>query len=343
MSALSTHAYVLAEYIRARCGARAARVRDFAQLSGGAIQSNYALTLECEGGEYPGCLEVVVRSDAPSKVDASMTRAQEFAVLQAAYEAGVTVPKPLWACDDASLIGAPFCVMARVRGVASGRTLVRGGVAPEQAAALVRQLGQELARLHRVLPPQPRLAFLPLPDAPPALSRITALRRALDVLPDPHPVLEYALNWLEDNAPGPTPRVLCHGDFRTGNYMVDNGRVTGILDWEFAAWSDPYEDLGWLCARSWRFGGFDKEVGGIGHKQDLFGAYEQAGGRKVDPRCILYWEVMGMARWAVIALQQAQRHISGEQSSLELALTGRLLPEIEHDILAQIDDMGSFT
>src|SRR3546814_19383395 len=68
-------------------------------------------------------------------------------------------------------------------------------------------------------------------------------------------------------------------------------------------------------------------------------AYAQASGRVLDANKVLYWEIMGMTRWAIIALQQAQRHLSGEQTSLELALTGRLLPEIEFDLLNQIHEM----
>jgi ATP:corrinoid adenosyltransferase len=60
----------------------------------------------------------------------------------------------------------------------------------------------------------------------------------------------------------------------------------------------------------------------------------------VEPGLVLYWEVMAMLRWSVIALQQAQRHLSGEESSLELALTGRMLPEMEYDMLRQIESIG---
>ncbi|TEA78611.1 phosphotransferase family protein [Allopusillimonas ginsengisoli] len=330
-------AQALADYIRARNAADAVSVVAFERLSGGAIQSNYALTVHSEGGRRSGELALVVRSDAPSKVSASLTRAQEFSVLRRAFEAGVTVPEPLWLCEDESIIGSAFCVMARVPGVASGRQLVRGGVTPEQAVPLTRQLGEELARLHGVRPPDPDLAFLVLPGMSRALERVHEYRRALDSISEAHPVLEYALNWLEDREPGQGEIVLSHGDFRTGNYMVHDGRVSGILDWEFASWSDPLEDLGWLCSRSWRFGKPDKEVGGIGDKVDLLDAYAQVSGRQVDAEKVLYWEVMGMTRWAVIALQQAQRHVSGEESSLELALTGRMLPEIEFDLLNQID------
>ena len=42
-----------------------------------------------------------------------------------------------------------------------------------------------------------------------------------------------------------------------------------ILDWEFAAWSDPDEDLGWFCLGCWRFGAYAQEAGGIG-RRDVF-------------------------------------------------------------------------
>ncbi len=323
-------------YVQRRTGAQSVEPLAFSRLSGGAIQSNYALSVECRGGSRPGKLDLVVRSDSPSKVDASLTREQEFQVLRVAHQAGVMVPEPLWLCTDTSVIGNVFCIMARVPGMAEGRKQVRAPLNDRQVKDITRQLGRELARLHTVRPPDSRLDFLPVPAIAPAQWRVQAYRDALDRIPEPHPVLEWSLNWLQDNAPESAGTVLCHCDFRTGNYMVDQGRVSGILDWEFAAWSDPYEDLGWLCAKSWRFGANDKAVGGIGHKADLFAAYGQASGRPVDGNAVLYWEAMGMTRWAIIALQQAQRHISGGQASLELALTGRLVPEIEFDLLEHI-------
>ena len=44
-------------------------------------------------------------------------------------------------------------------------------------------------------------------------------------------------------------------------------------------------------------------------------------------------------RWAAIALQQARRHMSGEQRSLELALTGRMVAQMEYDLLNQIQEL----
>src|SRR5262249_51174750 len=79
----------------------------------------------------------------------------------------------------------------------------------------------------------------------------------------------------------------------------------------------------------WRFGVNSLEAGGIAPRADFYRGYERASGRRVDPAAVNYWESMAHARWAVIALLQSQRHASGEEPSLELALTGRMVPELE--------------
>lgn len=94
------------------------------------------------------------------------------------------------------------------------------------------------------------------------------------------------------------------------------------------------EDVAWFCARCWRFGVNALEAGGIAARETFYRAYEAASGRAVDRAVIPYWEAMAHVRWAVIALQQTARHLSGRQPDLELALIGRRLPELEHEILA---------
>ncbi len=329
----------LADFLQRTCGAQSVEVLEFSQLSGGTIQDNHALTVRMTGGSHPGEHRLVVRSDAPSRISASLTRAQEFQVLKRAFEAGVTVPQPLWLCSEPSVLGRPFFIMRRAEGTSAPQTFLQGALSPEEARALTRQLGEQLARLHRVRPPQRDLAFLPLPQGHPALHRVQICRRALQAIDEAHPVLDWALGWLEAHQPASGDVVLCHCDFRTGNYMVLDKRLSAVLDWEFAAWSDPHEDLGWLCCKSWRFGVTQREVGGLGDKPDLFDAYARASGRSVDPYAVQYWEVMSLVRWSVIALQQAQRHLSGKESSLELALTGRMVPEMEYDLLDQIQHL----
>ncbi len=65
-----------------------------------------------------------------------------------------------------------------------------------------------------------------------------------------------------------------------------------VIDWELAHLGDPMEDLGWLCVKAWRFGGRDP-VAGLGEYDELFAAYEAAGGATIDPVAVHWWEVLG--------------------------------------------------
>lgn len=324
------------DFVREHSGAHSVHVERLQRLGGGAIQENYALDLLIEGGPYAGSQRWVLRTDSPSSLAISLSRAQEFSVLRCAFEAGARVPEPLWLHRDAGQLGKDFYLMGRVSGDASGRGLARAERSEAQRRDLLNQLATSLAALHTVKPPHTSLDFLPAPPTNPALARVAEYRGLLDQLHHPQPTLEWALRWLELNAPTSADVSLVHGDFRSGNYMVEANTLTGILDWEFATWSAPDEDIGWFCARCWRFGALPRVAGGIGTLDDFLHAYEIASGRQVDRTALAYWRIMATLRWALIALLQADRHLSGEQRSLELALTGRMLPEIEMDLLDEI-------
>jgi aminoglycoside phosphotransferase (APT) family kinase protein len=330
----------LADWLRDAAGAGSLKILAMEKLSGGAIQENWGLAVVVDGVSR----DWVLRTDAPSGVSTSHGRVAEFALLKAARAAGVTVPEALFLNADPTLLGKPFYVMARIAGRAEGHILTRDPVLQGAGGdRLVERLGAEMARIHTVRPPRDDLAFLPRPAVPPALHRIATYRAYLDDMPDPNPALEYALRWLELQAPATTELVLCHSDFRTGNCMVDGGELTGILDWEFACWSDPMEDVAWFCARCWRFGAWGREAGGLGDREAFYRGYEAESGRAVDRDVVPYWEVMAAVRWAVIALQQGERHLSGGEESLELALTGLRAPEMELDALigiARIEGLG---
>jgi len=323
----------LAAFLAGAAEAESASILDAEPLSGGAIQENWLIDAELVGGPQAGRQELVLRTDAPSGVAVSLSRAQEFSLLRAARAAGVTVPEPLWLCEDPSVLGRPFYLMRRVAGTAVGSRLVRDGGPGGDKVALAERLGEELARIHGITPPSDELAFLELPRGSPARHAVDRYRRHLEALEQPRPVLEWGLRWCEIEAPPAGELTLVHQDFRTGNYMVDDKGLTGVLDWEFCAWGDPMSDIGWFCARCWRFGRDEREAGGIAAREPFYRGYERASGRKVDPEAVAYWEVMAHIRWAVIALQQGERHTSGEQPSLELALTGRRVAELEYQLL----------
>jgi len=322
----------LVEFIRKQASAARVVIRTRKRLSGGAIQENWLLDLLIEGGVWAGDRRWVLRSDAISALPASLDREQEFAVLQVAYQAGVKVPRPLWLCGDITILGRSFFLMEYVPGVAAGR-LLSAGAGTQGNARLAEQLGANLARLHQIRPPCAALDFLSIPQRPPALATINAYRRYLDTLADAYPVLEWGLRWCELHAPRNSTLCLLHRDYRTGNYLASEQGLEAVLDWEFTGWGDLHEDLGWFTAPCWRFTRPDLEAGGIGKLEDFLRGYQEVSSLCIERSQLHYWQVMATLRWAVIALQQGQRHLSGEEPSLELALTARLLPELELDIL----------
>src|SRR6185312_1087075 len=210
---------------------------------------------DCDGGAWHGEHAWVLRADARSKVAASLTRAQEFAVLRVAHASGVIAPKPLFLCRDSSVLARDFFILERLPGIAAGHRLTREPALVPDPDALVHALGANLARLHAVRPPRAELDALSPPPANPALAAVAGYRSCLDRLDDAYPALEFGLRWCERHAPATFDVALIHRDYRTGNYLVDAGRTSGVLDWEFAGWGDPREDLGWFTARCWRFGG----------------------------------------------------------------------------------------
>ena len=301
----------LAGWLAAAAGASAATILRADELGGGAVQQHWALDVAFDGGSWAGRQELVLRANFQTRLPASRSKAEEFATLRRVHAAGLTVPAPLFLCEDDTVIGTPFFVMRRLLGAAARAPLLAAARRDGFGDALAAGLACELAKLHRIPP-----AAAPSGSAAQAL--IGDYRRWLADLPDAGAVPARALDWLADRDPGRPATALVHRDFRTGNFMVENGRLTGILDWEFAGPGDPAEDIGWLCARCWRGGVDDREAGGLAARETFLGAYAAAGGAVVPPAVIAYWEVMAHLRWGLIARQQGRRAAAGDTPQHEL-------------------------
>jgi aminoglycoside phosphotransferase (APT) family kinase protein len=319
----------LARFLGDAAGTGGVQIEALRLLPDGAVQENWLVEARFADGPLAGRQRLVLRKAAPTALALSHDKATEFAVLRAVHGAGLRVPEPLFLGGEREAPGKTFLVMRWAPGVGRGETLVAQG----ENAALAERLGQELALLHRLAPPRGDLAALGAPPGDAAAARLAQYRALLDAAGDAHPVAEWGLRWLERHRPAPLAPVLVHGDFRTGNYLVHDRRLSAILDWEFAGWSDPDEDIGWFCLGCWRFGAYDREAGGIAPRAALLRGYEATSGRRVDPARLRYWEVMAALRWLVIALAQRDRFLKGGERSLDLALTGRRPAECELEIL----------
>lgn len=306
-----------------------------APLGGGACQENLRVDVEMQGGARPGLRTLVLRSDAPSSLPGSHRRDVEGQIVLAAVRAGVRTPEVFWPSVGLLRPGAHAWFMEFVAGEAIGRRVVES---PELASAhdgLASELAVELARIHHIAPSSPGAPALPVFE--PVSHALESLRALIDGIPEPRPALELLYRWLFEHRPPPGDVVLVHGDFRTGNFLVTPQGLSAVVDWEFAHYGAPEEDLAWIAVRDWRFGRIELPVGGFATRRDFYGAYEAASGRTVDPARVHYWEVFGNARWGGACVHQALRYLQGGIRDLELIAIGRRAAEMEFEALRLID------
>ena len=293
-------------------------ITDPVLLAGGASKEAWAVDA---GGE-----RLLVRRAAVGVIHRhTLSLEHEFEVLSAAYEAGVKVPRPI--LYIAELDGREAFVMERLDGETIGRRIVRMDV----PATLATEMAEQLARIHAI--PHERLPFL-------QEASLDRLADELDDVGEPHPAIELGLWWLRANHPARRTPVVSHGDYRIGNVVVDESGLVGILDWEFAHVDDPVRDLGFGLVRAWRFGVDDKRLGGIGDAEPYLERYNETTGFDVRPEELDYWELAGNVAWAIGCLTQAQRHLRGQDRSVELAVLGRLGAEVELEICHLLQQAG---
>ncbi|MGN6432089.1 MAG: phosphotransferase family protein [Gaiellaceae bacterium] len=292
------------------------RVESMRLLAGGASKEAWAVEA---GGE-----RLFVRRAAGGVIHAdTLSLEHEFAVLEAAHEAGVSVPRPVAYLGE--LGGRDAFATEFVEGETIGRRIVSRPELAEARAALPRRLGDELAKVHAI--PRERVPFLGERDV------LEQFEAELDSVGEPHPAIELGLRWLDDHRPEPLEPVVSHGDFRLGNVVVSERGLEYLLDWEFAHVGDPREDVAWPLVRAWRFGADELHLGGIGYVAPYLERYVELTGRDMTEEDLFWWEVLGNVKWAVGALTQSRRHLNGQERSVELAVLGRLAAEMEYELL----------
>jgi aminoglycoside phosphotransferase (APT) family kinase protein len=260
----------------------------------------------------------------------TLSLADEFEVLRAAHEAGVKVPRPYGYIAD--LGGREAFVMERLDGETIGRRIVRRDELAAARRALPVQMAEELAKIHAV--PLSRVPFL-------RETRVEGMVEELDEVGEPHPAIELGLWWLRENRPPARSAVVVHGDYRVGNLVVGERGLVGVLDWEFAHVDDPARDVAFSLVRAWRFGVPEKRLGGVGDVEPYLARYNELTGFDVRPEELDYWELAGNVAWAIGCLTQAQRHLTGQDRSVELAILGRLGVEVEYEICRLLERVAA--
>ncbi len=299
-------------------------VHNLRTLTGGASRITSAFDAVAGGTRRP----LILRA-APTADGGFASMELEAAVQSAAAEAGAPVPHILVASNSPAALDSPFLICDEIAGETIVRKIQRT-LDDAGRARLLAQCAQALAAIHRARTDAPELR---------ERDELAEWRQRLDDLPDTTAAFEWAFRWLDSHRPAPGPRTLVHGDFRMGNLIVDEGGLAAVLDWEAVHIGDIHEDLGWFCVRAWRFGApAELAAGGLGGIEQFVTAYEAAGGGPVDRDALRWWLALGTLKWGIICRYQAERHLSGQTRSVELAAIGRRVCENEWDLLDLLAD-----
>ncbi len=241
----------LADYLRGRLPRSEAplTVRQFAR---GKANLTYLLSFG-EPGER--VTEYVLRRPPLGPVaPGSHDMAREFRVLSTLWRGFPLAARAFLFCDDESVMGAPFFVMERRRGV-----VVQGTVPPEfgggDDAGCNRKLSEvvvdTLAEFHAVDPASAGLDDLGRPEGFVDRQLAGWIGRWTRARGDPNPLVEELATWLEKTKPLSQPATLLHNDWRLDNMAVnpdDPGVCVAVYDWDMCTRGDPFADVGTLLA-----------------------------------------------------------------------------------------------
>ncbi len=289
---------------------------------------------------------------------------REYRLLAALRPAYGRVPRPIAACDDAAVLGAPFYLMERVRGaVLRGRP---GDPVPDAPtlARLAEAFVAELAALHALDWRAAGLGALGRPEGYVARQVAGWTRRWHAARTEHVFEVEGAAAWLAAHQP-PDPAdaaaraVLIHNDFKYDNFVLDpealaEGRpvVRAVLDWEMATVGDPMMDLGtslayWLAPDDppvLRALGLGLTAApGSPSRAELVAAYGRITGR--DVAAAGWYYVFGVFKLAVVAQQLYARHAAGHSRDPRFAGLGAVVAALGRQAdravaLGRLDRLG---
>lgn len=294
-----------------------AEIDDLTRLTGGASRATWSFTARTGSGAR----SLILRTGPPDEVHASMELEARVQALAAGR--GAPVPEIITASNSVEPLGNPYLICTAIGGETIVRRIYRG-LDDAGRASLLRQCADALAKIHRIDPAEAGLT---------AGDPVAQIRAELDGTGDTTATFEYAFRWLDRHRPAASTAVLVHGDFRMGNLIVAGSELAAVLDWELVHAGDPADDLAWFCIRAWRFGAPKEPRRRAGQHR---GPPDRLrGGRRGPDRPGRIPLVAGAGHVAlgVICRFQAQRHLSGQTPSVELATIGRRVCETEWDLL----------
>jgi aminoglycoside phosphotransferase (APT) family kinase protein len=269
-----------------------------------------------------GARELVVRRAPPGiNIKSAHDMGREFRILSALAKGWSKVPRPLAHCDDASVIGTPFYVMERVRGVILRARAADGQVLDGPTMRRVSESTCDtLAEIHGLDWRAIGLGDLGKPEGYIERQVKGWAERYRKAKTDEVPTVDRLGAWLEAHRPTESGATLVHNDFKYDNVILapDLSGVIGVLDWEMATIGDPLMDLG-TALGYWTepddppvfqvtvFGPTNRP--GNLTRMEFVERWSRATGR--DASNVLFYYAFALFKLAVVAQQLYKRYADG--------------------------------
>ena len=316
----------LAGYLRERIPGLPAGEVEVRQFPAGASNLTYLLRV----GGWEGVLRRPPLGPVAARAHDVL---REAAILERLHPAFPLAPAPYAVCDDPAVLGAPFFVMERRRGVVLDQRLPSTLAAvPEVGRRVAEGMVDTLAALHAVDYRAAGLAEIGRPDG--FLRRQTSgwIGRYEAARTEDVPEVEPLARWLEARVPESPPPTLIHNDYKLNNLLLDPadpGRVTAVLDWEMSTLGDPLLDLA-VALGYWIEAGDPPPLRGLlptvttgpgfPTRAELVRRYAERSGRDVG--ALGWYLVFAYFKLAVIVQQIHARWARGQTRDPRFALLG---------------------
>lgn len=275
--------------------------------TGGVSKIQLGFTLDwTEPGGKRRRERMMVRMD-PSEGSNTTSRLREFELLRA-FDGTVPVPPVFWLDREAKWFPEPALVYAFVDGVTKPSAATTGQVSglgtnfgPGLRAKLAPQFIDHLAKVHTLDPTRHAFESMVVPEIGTTQSAEWQLNRALRIWEEDRcedfPLMDLAASWLKENLPPLDHVSVVHGDYRSGNFLFDegSGRIEAWLDWERAHLGDRHRDLAWTTQFSFGHyaeGGGPYLICGLVPIDEFYDRYSAASGLSVDPKRLDFYRIL---------------------------------------------------
>lgn len=272
--------------------------------------------------------ELILRLGPADGLFAPYSAVPQVAAMRSLEGSGVPVPRAFWHSDDPSVLGAPFLFSEKM----SGDAVVPWVSATEPALdeTYRRSLGADfidaLAALHRVDWRTKPIAAMATGQG--EITPANAAQRTVDAYAAlierwamrPYPLAEWGLRWLRQHRPI-APRVtVVHGDYRTGNFLEQGGRITAILDWELVHLGDPHEDLAWASMPMYKGG--SPYLCRLCEPEWFYERYAERSGVEVSMTSVRYYQVFSLLKLAATHMAAARCFEEGRFNDMRMPAMG---------------------